>query len=560
MNKKPIIKTALFIIVLILLCNTLFAQTGQLNLKVEARKIKYVSIDVQDAQGNYCSALRIISDIQGLQYDSYLGIVQIDDLENEDIVFVLPQEKAIELYHRDYEPYKINFTDYGIQLNPKEMWEIKISEGSQAVSTTQSEIQVTIKTNPPLTKYYIDGNYMGVNESFNIAPGQHLLEIKKLGYATLRKNIFVSSTNNFFQYELEKEGQPQPVPQTTYTQTQPESQTQSFETETTSTPATGNVGSIKIESNPSDAEIFLNGNKIPKKSPALISNLVFGEYKIMLKKPGYTGELTVNLTSSEQKSIFVDLNPLYGKIDVQSKPDNSDIYLDGNLVGRTPMVIENVTKGFHTIKIQKNDFSTMEDVINISAGSVYNYTKNIEQLATLEIKSNPEKVRINIDDKLFLKTPWKGDLASGSHKINFSKPNYFEKNLDVNLAPGERKTLNIILDPNMLKLNKRLTTFKRIRNISLYTSVAATIAGAAIKYSADQDYDAYQKAGSDARSLHDSIELKDKLYPAVFGAGAALLIPTVYSHFKVRKLNSQINVGYDYHQNAHELKLVFNLK
>jgi len=536
--------------------SNLFAQQSQLNLHIEAKKIKYVSVDVKDAQGRFCSALRIISTIEGLQYDSYMGIVQIDDLENEDIVFVLPQEQAIELYHQNYEPYRIDFARYGIQLNPKEMWEISISEGSGEISNTApTQVQITIKTTPALSKYYIDGNYIGVNENFTVTSGQHLLEIKKMGYTTFKKNIYVSQTNNFFQYVLEKEGgvavnQPPVNYQPQQPAYQPQPQVSSSST----------VGSIKIESNPSDAEIYINGNKLPKNSPAVIDNLVFGDYKVELKLSGYSGEISVKLNSPEQKSIFLDLNPLYGKIDVQSQPEGSDIHLDGNMVGKTPMVIENVSKGFHTIKITKNNFETSEDVINISAGATYNYTKSITQLGTLDISSNPDNVKININGEMTYKTPWKGELETGNHNITFTKANYFDKSLNVNLMPGEKKSLNIILDPNMMAINKRISRLKLVRNVCFYTAVASTVTGAVLKFSSDQDYEDYKKAGSDATSLHDTIEMKDQLYPMAIGAGAALLIPSIYSHLKVRQLKSQLNVSYDPVINGHQVKLVYNFK
>lgn len=52
--------------------------------------------------------------------------------------------------------------------------------------------------------------------------------------------------------------------------------------------------------------------------------------------------------------------PRYGKLSINSYPTNGRIYVDGQYVGRTPQVMDRVTKGEHKVKILKEGYMPYE--------------------------------------------------------------------------------------------------------------------------------------------------------------------------------------------------------
>mgnify|MGYP006304780007 CR=1 FL=1 len=68
----------------------------------------------KDANGCYCAAIKFVSDMDGFSYDSWDGIVgDIKDQPQQDIVFVTPTERKLEVFKTGYEPLKVILADQG---------------------------------------------------------------------------------------------------------------------------------------------------------------------------------------------------------------------------------------------------------------------------------------------------------------------------------------------------------------------------------------------------------------------------------------------------------------
>ncbi|PIS46327.1 MAG: hypothetical protein COT22_00575, partial [Ignavibacteria bacterium CG08_land_8_20_14_0_20_37_9] len=72
---------------------------------------------VRDANGETCAGLIISSDLDGLSYDSYNGIVKTNSKPGEDFLFLSRDERVVTIYKSGYTSLKIILNDYGIKLN-----------------------------------------------------------------------------------------------------------------------------------------------------------------------------------------------------------------------------------------------------------------------------------------------------------------------------------------------------------------------------------------------------------------------------------------------------------
>src|SRR6056297_2451872 len=111
------------LILLTLLTTILFPQS-QLHIKGQPQKSSSEIVAVRDANGNYCAAIKILSDMDGFKYESYNGVVKVKDNPGEDIVYLSADERVLQVYKTGYQSMKIILSEIGIQLEEKAVWEI----------------------------------------------------------------------------------------------------------------------------------------------------------------------------------------------------------------------------------------------------------------------------------------------------------------------------------------------------------------------------------------------------------------------------------------------------
>ena len=149
--------------------------------------------------GNFCAAIKVISDLEGFSYDAYLGIVGgIEDKPGQDIVYLDPKERVVLVYHTGYEPLKIILSDFGVQLKEKQLWEIKIKGGKVDI------LPVSFIITPKDATIEIEGMPMGNGPTFQLKTRKHFVRINKEQYYTIEDTVTVEPDNVLFIYHLAK--------------------------------------------------------------------------------------------------------------------------------------------------------------------------------------------------------------------------------------------------------------------------------------------------------------------------------------------------------------------
>jgi hypothetical protein len=113
---------------------------------------------------------------------------------------------------------------------------------------------------------------------------------------------------------------------------------------------------LEINSNPSNASISLNkerkvfGNAIFKGSE---NGLPAGAYTINVEAPKYRPmEKRIFLAAGQNEKLQVDLEPMLGEIQVFSKPENVEVYLNGKYAGTSPYK-QNLEIGSYDLELKK---------------------------------------------------------------------------------------------------------------------------------------------------------------------------------------------------------------
>ena len=115
----------------------------------------------------------------------------------------------------------------------------------------------------------------------------------------------------------------------------------------------------------SDAEIWINDAKMSTGS--WTGDLVAGVYLVEARKQSHiTSKQEINLEQLEQKTItLADPIPLYGSLDINSTPLESSVYLDGKIVGETPLFLDKVLIGSHSLLIKKDGYGEETTTVDV---------------------------------------------------------------------------------------------------------------------------------------------------------------------------------------------------
>jgi hypothetical protein len=270
---------------------------------------------------------------------------------------------------------------------------------------------ISVSSYPSGANVYLDGKYKGTTPLTisDLPTGSCIVKITKSGYNDISKTVTVSSG----------------------------------ETNTISESLNSLTGSITISSNPSGAEIFLDGT-YRGITPKTISDVAVGKHIIALSKFGYESgskEITVSSGQTTSLSGHLPLTPILiiggvsllllaiiGVVAVRKKKKNSA--LSGNKVSSTPI-------------------NTQPSVKQVQPVSIVNTTKKPKDKGTIDIKSafQYQGATIQYKVKIINQTP----EPISDIKIQLFVPNVFmltqKENSIPMLEPKESKTVTFDIRP-----------------------------------------------------------------------------------------------------------------
>ncbi|BFN37550.1 PEGA domain-containing protein [Fidelibacter multiformis] len=107
-------------------------------------------------------------------------------------------------------------------------------------------------------------------------------------------------------------------------------------------------GTLMINSIPEGAEVLLNGTQYGFTPYEGI--LPEGDYEMILRKEMYHDKIDQIVVEPADTMMYTfRLTPKFGTLSLTSEPTGAEIFLDNNLVGKTPLKIEKVPSGDHEV-------------------------------------------------------------------------------------------------------------------------------------------------------------------------------------------------------------------
>jgi len=211
------------------------------------------------------------------------------------------------------------------------------------------------------------------------------------------------------------------------------------------------LGTLKVQSEPQNAEIYIN-NEYKGKTPFEIK-LSIGKYNLKLKLTDYDDwQKEVEIKSDEETSINATLSKTIitvseGTLKITSTP-KAYVYINNQLKGQTPLNLK-LAEAEYKVKIYLEGYETYEKTIKIVKGEEQNITVTLKKIISktyIKILTDPENAEVYID-KIFLGLSGdKFEVKPGKHEILIKIEGYIDYLSDIDIKEGETKTINVTLE------------------------------------------------------------------------------------------------------------------
>lgn len=212
-------------------------------------------------------------------------------------------------------------------------------------------------------------------------------------------------------------------------------------------PGYSQTGIIYIKSNPEGAKVFIN-NEDTKETTTFQQVLAPGKYTFKLQHDlyyNYEGQFTINDNSIER--VDVALKPNFGSLRITSNPSEAECFLDGNLIGKTPLLQEKILSGKHLLELHKDRYSVLKDEIEVEDAKaiekIYSLTAGF---GSLGIKAEPD-ADIYINSQKVGTRIYSGQIDVGKFLIELKRERYYSQIRNIVVESGQEYIFNFELKP-----------------------------------------------------------------------------------------------------------------
>ena len=127
-------------------------------------------------------------------------------------------------------------------------------------------------------------------------------------------------------------------------------------------------GIMDLQSVPDGASVTVNGD-YRGKTPLVVSGLSPSTYTVTFSRPGF-GDMyaQVIVQGGKNSEVIANLQPDAGSLAVNSTPPGARVLLDQTYAGLSPVLLENISAGNHTIGLEKDGYVTAARQVSLTAG------------------------------------------------------------------------------------------------------------------------------------------------------------------------------------------------
>ncbi len=308
---------------------------------------------VLDQNGEKCALIRIQTIQKGFSFDvGVLGVQKVDDSKTGEVwVYVPKGVKRMTIRHpqlgslKDY-PFPVNIEStktYNMELVTGNVRTIvEQDDGKSYVMMTVTPANAIVTVDGEMRVVDADGSL-----SLRMARGEHTYSVQAPGYAA-ENGTFVLGTQR-----LAKTITLRSV-----------------------------LATLTVSCATPGVQIYVNDEL--RGSGSWSGTLAAGDYLIEARKEShYSQKQSITLAEREQKSVALpELVARTGTLDVNYKPFDSEVYVDGKRLGVSPDIFRSVLMGKREVEIKKAGYVAVKQTVNIEEGQTFAMAGSLEKIST----------------------------------------------------------------------------------------------------------------------------------------------------------------------------------
>jgi hypothetical protein len=531
-----------------------------------------------DVNDNPCALIRILTDLNGLSFDSNSGIVgNIEKKTGEYWLYVSAGERQVKIMKEGFIPLNYNLPE---TINEFAVYRMVLTgKNTNVAAGGLTTGMILIQSVPEGADVYIDDIYKGKSpfqQEMKSGYYKFMLSKKYFYEKTGDFKVLVDSTekvivkldpkfgsvnlsvipagvaSKVFIDGFELNQKPPFVFDTlqsgahtiTLETALYEPVTRDFTVEDNKTtqleiPLKPIFGNIEISAGEGD-QIFIDGTL--KGSKTFTGILMVGIHTIEIRRDKfYTDTRKINIEAGKTENLQIALKPIVGSLSVLTTPPEADIIINNQNKGKSPKIINDLIIGNYEITLKKEGFATVKTQAEIKENERTTVNENMSNFREVRISSNPSTASLIINKKDEGSTPKTLTLPFGENTIRLEKTGYQTLEQKFTITEQQREYSFTMLSDAKAMAKADFYKYKKQKNYWLAGTIASAGIGGYFYYSANKHYDEYKTATNDAEDLHDQIMMEDKIWPAAFVVSGLCGVMTYISAKKQGKARKKMD-------------------
>ena len=167
----------------------------------------------------------------------------------------------------------------------------------------------------------------------------------------------------------------------------------------------------------SESDIFIDGEK--KGKGKWQGRLLEGTHILEARKISHrTTVVKLDVIVGKNESVVINNPvPIYGALDIQSEPDEAEVYLDGVKIGETPLKKNDVLVGNRTIRFEKKGCATLTKSYKVEESNILSIYEKLDSGKIITVTTGREGDEIYVDGKLAGHSPLDVSMGYGRHTV-----------------------------------------------------------------------------------------------------------------------------------------------
>lgn len=276
-------------------------------------------------------------------------------------------------------PLFVNFRDYGIRRVESKVTyvlTILLPNNGAPVDTDDGMRYLILKVSPATATVFIDDKLQQVKDggvSALLPRGAHTYRVEAAGFSPQSGTVELADGRKTVEVELESA-----------------------------------LAQVTVTCPTAGAQIYVNEDL--KGSSPWTGSLAEGNYQIEARLAGHRPQKqSVAIAEKEQRNVELpELMAITGSLNIDYKPLDSEVWLDGKKIGVSPDVFRNIIVGSHSVEVRAKGYQTVKKTVTIAEGQTAQVSGELNASPQVSPQSSPNGEEAQTDS-------WANSSASSSN-------------------------------------------------------------------------------------------------------------------------------------------------